>query len=180
MCYYDSVGGAIGISLDNKAFVTAAAPTGGLASATSLLLVGADTGPTNFMKGRVRRLLTFRHFAARGSRGRSTATIRNTLWNSGTGLLFQSITPTQVASWGMQSWYDFAGPNTLTQDRLNNSNLTNNGGVTTGTGWISDSPYFAGDAITQWNDQTANALNAARPASLATSPAYAPLSISMD
>lgn len=174
MAYHDSVNNVIAISLDGGAFTTTAF-SAGLATNADVVFIGTqDTSSTAIFSGRMQGI-TFGSQPPTGIAALATA-IRDALYNSGNGILFSQLTATQIAAWGMQSWYDFSGPSVLTVDRLNNSNLSNTGPVPAGAAHVAGTPFFLGDAVTEWDDQTGHSNNAT-PVSNALCPGFFPQSL---
>jgi hypothetical protein len=126
MVYHDSVTNTIGISVNGGAFDTAAIATGVFVGTTTFY-IGADAGGSYasaafdsvvFGKSPPTGIAALR------------ITIRDTLYNSGSGALYSSYEG-NIASWGIISTWTFDSQNYIGQDWTGTNALTNNGAAYT-------------------------------------------------
>ena len=102
--YHDPVANQVGISINGGAFATASY-SGGIHNSTSTVNVGVSKSSgavANYHSGKV-------HVAATGlpsSQPSSWSAIRDAIYNSGSPLTYDQLTPTQLSDWGVQAWYD--------------------------------------------------------------------------
>ena len=92
-----------------------------------------------------------------GSAGSLAKTIRDYLYNSGSGRIYSSLSSQQKTDWGLVSWWDLNESTGTRKDSHGSNNLTASASSpTVANGIVSGRATYTGDVISQWSDLSGN------------------------
>jgi hypothetical protein len=106
--YHDSVNNVVAISVNGGDFDSAEV-VGGTLSGTAPLSIGSYQAVSSYYHDGCIDSLAFGKSPPGGIAAIAT-TIRDTLYNSGSGLIYDDLTSAQKTAWGLVSFWDFNGP----------------------------------------------------------------------
>lgn len=151
MVYHDHTNNLIGISVNGGAFTTTGHSTGTSLNATEFAL-GKDVAGTGYNDGRMQM------WSVGKSPTDSLSTIRDLLYNSGSGKVYSDLTSAQKTSIGLVSWWSLTENSGTRADSHGSNTLTDNNTVTDNDGKV-DYAAADGDKVWKWEDQSANAIH---------------------
>lgn len=103
MAYHDPDADAIGMSVNGSAFALNSTATGGIFASDEGVVLGTVryANPTNEFAGRIYRIAMFKPASSL-----AWSSVRDALYNGGTPLRYEDLTPTQKTDWGLVDWIE--------------------------------------------------------------------------